>query len=211
MPLVIPAKPDFERDAVASAWQDRGGDVLRLDRFWELPPSLARSEVTLYGNDTFCLVVTEKLSLDLLAPDDHLLASAPDNLLRRRVEVRHLADLNPSDFPLFVKPAIPKQFRSAVYSSRHALESECRGLPASTECLVFEVVSFLAEARASRWMASFEPAASTKAKAASTTPPNALNGSSWPSNSPGLASSTSDALAATLGFCSNSMPHGVLA
>lgn len=35
--LLVPAKPDVERDAVADAWVDAGGTVLRIDRFWTRP------------------------------------------------------------------------------------------------------------------------------------------------------------------------------
>jgi hypothetical protein len=82
--LVIPAKRDPERDSVAEVWRDAGGDVERLDRFWEPPEHLQRSRVRLYGNDTFCLVVAQKLNLTLISPDDKVLASAPDFLKRTR-------------------------------------------------------------------------------------------------------------------------------
>src|SRR5690606_11387377 len=148
MRLIIPAKPDLERDAVADAWEKRGGEIVRLDRFWEVPPDLPASEVALYGNDTFCLVVAEKFRVNLLSPDDRLLATAPRHLLNRDVRLKRLADLTPADFPVFVKPAIPKQFRGAVYPSQEALVAECKGLAGSTDVLVSEIVSFQAEARA---------------------------------------------------------------
>jgi len=146
--LVIPAKPDVERDSIARAWVDAGGDVERLDRFWDPPSHLDRNRVRLYGNDTFCLVVAQKLNLKLLSPDERVLLSAPQNLVRRRVRGERLAALEPSEFPTFVKPTIPKQFRAAVYGSLVELQLECRGLHEGTEVLVSEVVRLVAEARA---------------------------------------------------------------
>ena len=46
--LVIPEKPDVERDEVARVWQENGGQVLSLGRFWE-PPLLDPTQVRLYG------------------------------------------------------------------------------------------------------------------------------------------------------------------
>jgi hypothetical protein len=146
--LVTPSKPDVERDAVAQAWLDGGGTVERLDRFWEPPGYLDRNLVRLYGNDTFCLVVAQKLNLALLSPDERILASAPDFLVKRRVSLAQLAVLEPGVFPVFVKPVVPKQFRAAVYASLAELERECRGLEKNTEILVSDIVRLHAEARA---------------------------------------------------------------
>ena len=147
MLLIIPAKPDSERDAVAREWELRGGSVLRLDRFWEIPAEVDRTAAKLYGNDTFCLVVAQKLGLTLLAPDDGIIVSASPGLVRRTIALQSLAELGTSAFPLFVKPATPKQFRGAVYQSFQSLQLECSGLPDSTEVLVSEVIGFDAEAR----------------------------------------------------------------
>lgn len=144
--LVVPAKGDVERDAVCAQWQRHGGECLRLDRFWE-PPSLDVSTVRLYGPDTFCLVVAQKLRLGLLSPEDGLLASLGRDLLKRDVAQRTLDDVSQFDFPLFVKPVVPKVFRAAVYDSPDLLTKECRGLPPDTAILTSEPVRILAEAR----------------------------------------------------------------
>lgn len=146
MILVIPAKRDQERDAVAEAWARRAGVVERLDRFWE-PPPLDAHRVRLYGADTFCLVVAQKLGLDLLAPPDDLVRSVPPELLLRRVSVTTLAECLDEPFPQFVKPVVPKQFRASVWSDRAALERETQGLDPSTPVIQSEPVSIDAEAR----------------------------------------------------------------
>ena len=60
--LIIPEKADIERDAVADVWQEQGGKVLRLGKFWQ-PPELDPCKVHVYGNHTFCLVLQQKLKL----------------------------------------------------------------------------------------------------------------------------------------------------
>lgn len=73
---MIPDKPDIERDAVADVWSVTGSDVLRLGRFWD-PPALDLQRVRLYGGDSYCQVLAQKLGLMLMSPpDDWLLQLA---------------------------------------------------------------------------------------------------------------------------------------
>lgn len=144
--LVVPDKADIERDAVCQCWERRGGSVLRIGRFWD-PPTLDRSTIRLYGSDTFCLVLAQKLGLQLLSPDDSLLAGLHADLLKRDLREMSLAEALGSSYPRFVKPVIPKAFRAAVYGSLADVETECRGLEAATRVLVSEPVGIVAEAR----------------------------------------------------------------
>lgn len=145
--LVIPEKPDSERDAVALACQSGGGEVLKLGRFWE-PPMLEASRVRLYGNDTFCLVLAEKLGLELISPADDLLLHVGFDLLKRKVQSRELGSFSEHDFPAFVKSLVPKVFRSSIYQSIADLQLECAGLDATTSVISSEIVEIKAEARA---------------------------------------------------------------
>jgi hypothetical protein len=144
--LVVPDKPDIERDAVADAWERGGGTTLRLGRFWD-PPPLDATRVRVYGNDTFCLVLQQKLGLDLLSPADDLVLQAPAEALRRIVATTALSGTAALRYPLFAKSVIPKQIRSAVYASPDELAAACSGLEPATELLVSDVVRFEAEAR----------------------------------------------------------------
>jgi hypothetical protein len=144
--LLIPAKTDTERDAVARAWEEAGGSVLRLDRFWE-PPEVERSRVRLYGNDTFCLVVAQKLGLELVSPPDELLVTVDEAWLKRALHATTLERVASEPFPRFIKPLVPKLFRASVYPSPAELEVECRGLGGETAVLSSEVVELEAEAR----------------------------------------------------------------
>jgi hypothetical protein len=146
--LVIPAKLDEEREAVARVWLDAGGEVERLERFWELPSHLERDRVRLYGNDTFCLVIAQKLDLTLVSPNEQILALAPQFLLKRTVWVERLQTLRHDSFPIFVKPVVPKQFRAGIYNSLDELTQECQGLESITEVLLSDIVTLQAEARA---------------------------------------------------------------
>ncbi len=144
--LLVPEKGDVERDAVAAAWLTGGGKVLRLDRFWE-PPELDTAHVRLYGNHTFCLVLAEKLGLDLISPADDWLAHVPNDWLKRSIRLYKLSDVPETIFPAFIKPVVPKTFRAAIYEQRHDLLSECRGLSPDAEIIASEIVAFASEAR----------------------------------------------------------------
>jgi hypothetical protein len=144
--LLIPEKYDAERAAVAAAWEGAGGSVLALGRFWE-PPALDPARVRCYGNDTFCLVVAQKLGLELVSPPDDYLALLPPSLLKRRLVFIPLETALAGPFPSFVKPAIPKQFGARVFRTSAELVEETRGLPPETTVILAEVLEIEAEVR----------------------------------------------------------------
>ncbi len=145
--LLIPDKPDCERDAIAAVWQHLGGQVLRLGRFWD-PPPLDPVRVRVYGSDSFCLVLQQKIGFPLISPPDDLLLTIHPDHLKRRVTKRSLGDASGLDYPAFIKSAIPKLFTSRIYKSHAALLAQVSGLEISTEIIVSEVVHFTREARA---------------------------------------------------------------
>ena len=145
--LCIPAKSDSERDAVAAAWKVRGGEVVALDRFWD-PPPLEREKVRLYGNDTFCLVVAQKLGLTLISPPDDLLLQLGPSVACRAIKAQTLSQGLQGPFPTFIKPLVPKVFRAAIYGDAEALRTETTGLVLDTPVLNSEIVTFESEARA---------------------------------------------------------------
>lgn len=145
--LVISDKADVERDVVAESWTRAGGDVLRLGRFWD-PPALDPSTTRVYGADSFCQVLAQKLGLSLLSPPDDLLLHLPATVTKRTLSRVLVSDIASLAYPVFVKSMIPKLIRSRVYESADALAIECRGLEPETELLGSEIVSLVAEARA---------------------------------------------------------------
>jgi hypothetical protein len=144
--LVIPEKADPERDAVARVWEEGHGSVLRLGRFWD-PPAVDPRQVRVYGPDTFCLVLAEKLGLSLLCPPDDVLVSLSWRARQREIAGLTLAEAGRLVWPAFVKSAAPKILRSARYDSLQALQDEARGLPPDTPLLISELVRWSCEVR----------------------------------------------------------------
>ena len=143
--LLISDKPDVERDALADSFERRGGCVHRLGRFWA-PPVFDPATVRVYGADSFCLVLQQKFGFELCSPDDELLLHVPAEMLRRELRRSTLAEAGELQFPTFIKPVVPKQFRGAVYPNASALADECRGLPSNALIFVSEPVNLVAEA-----------------------------------------------------------------
>lgn len=144
--LLVPDKPDEERDALAAAFCRRGGVVHRIGRFWD-PPAFDPATVRVYGPDSFCLVLQQKLGFPLCSSEDDLLLRLPPEFLRRDLSRKTLGDALASTFPSFIKPVMPKQFRGAVYGSAEALAEECRGIQMDTPVFVAEPVKITAEVR----------------------------------------------------------------
>lgn len=121
--LLIPDKPDVERDAVARAFESCGSTVHCIARFWD-PPTFEASTVRVYGADTFCLVLQQKLGFTLCSPRDELLMEVPSQFLNRRITRQTLREVSSAHFPAFIKPVTPKQFRGAIYKSSEAVLAE---------------------------------------------------------------------------------------
>lgn len=144
--LLISDKSDPERDALADAFARRGGTVHRIGRFWD-PPAFDPATVRVYGADSFCLVLQQKLGFALCSPADDLLLQVPPRFLQRQVAKRTLQEAQSLRFPIFIKPVTPKQFRGAVYQSLDQFTQECRGLRPDSAVFVAEPVSLTAEVR----------------------------------------------------------------
>ncbi len=144
--LLISDKRDPERDALAETFARRGGTVHRIGRFWD-PPEFDPATVRVYGADSFCLVLQQKLGFALCSPVDDLLLQVPPRFLQRQLAKRSLSEARSSSFPAFIKPITPKQFRGAVYKSADEFTQECRGLPLNTAVFVAEPVTLTAEVR----------------------------------------------------------------
>ncbi|MCP4163014.1 MAG: ATP-grasp domain-containing protein [Deltaproteobacteria bacterium] len=145
--LIIPEKADIERDSVAIAWENMGGKVLRIGKFWQ-PPKLDPSNVHVYGNDTFCLVLQQKLGFNLISPTDDIFAKIKKKWLKRKITFLKLSDIKKLMFPTFLKSAVPKIFKASVYESLDEVKKECTKLPEETLIIQSEIVNWLNEARA---------------------------------------------------------------
>ena len=101
-----------------------------------------------YGNDTFCLVLQQKLCFNLISPPDDLLTGVDETWLKRKIRLLTLSDAKKLAFPTFLKSAVPKIFKASTYQTVDDLNQECTKLPDNTMVIHSEIVEFLSEARA---------------------------------------------------------------
>jgi hypothetical protein len=71
----------------------------------------------------------EGASFDTGVSSDELLLSVPARFLNRQITRRTLGETPSANFPAFIKPVMPKQFRGAGYESSAAVGAECRACP----------------------------------------------------------------------------------
>ncbi len=145
--LLVPEKTDVEREEVVKTWQHLGGSIHRLGRFWEKPTGLEGKQIAIYGNDTFANVVAQVFGVQLVSPDDSLIARLSQQWTKRQISIKTLSELREVDFPRFVKPVIPKQFKAKVYQRLEELSAEAYGLDVQSQVLFSEIVEIKAEAR----------------------------------------------------------------
>lgn len=146
--LFVPKHPDSERDALCAEWIAAGGTVQRLDKFWKKPEVDPNANITIYGNDTFVLVVAEVLEAALLSPNDEMILTIDDKWLKRDVDYYYLKNAKEIDFPLFVKPATPKLFKADFYDNLEALEEVTKGMDGEEMLLLSDYIDIELEVRA---------------------------------------------------------------
>lgn len=145
--LIIPDKPDPERDTLAEKWQACYGEFLKVGKFW-IKPDTNGLPVALYGNDSFCLVLAQILGLEMVSPRDEMIAELNQQFTKRNITILSLAETDRLTFPIFVKPVTPKIFKAKVYSSAEDLHSVTEGIKPEEKILASEIVEITKEARA---------------------------------------------------------------
>lgn len=146
--LLIPEKTDIEFEEVWAAWTENGGRIRRLGKYWIRDEELARQPIAIYGNQTFALVLAQIYHVTLLAPDDTLIARLSKEWTKRDIRLKQISDINAADFPVFIKPVIPKIFLAGIFQSLAAFELTTKGLQATEPVLVSGIVADIeAEAR----------------------------------------------------------------
>lgn len=144
--LLIPDKKDIERDAIANIWEQRGGKVLRIGKFW-IKPETNNKRVSIYGNDTFCLVLAQILGIKLLMPKDELIATADKSFLKRKITIETIKEINTIDFPKFIKPVTPKLFNASVFNSVNDLKIISKGIKENEKIICSEIIKVEKEVR----------------------------------------------------------------
>ena len=146
--LLIPEKTDVEFEQVVAAYTKRGGRIKRLGKYWVRDEELATEQIAIYGNQAFALVLAQIYELELLSPDDTLITRLEHTWTKRTVELKQIDDIQENDFPVFIKPVIPKMFLAGVFQHIADFKKSTEGLPDTEEILVSTIINNIeAEAR----------------------------------------------------------------
>ncbi|SKC99269.1 protein of unknown function [Chitinophaga ginsengisegetis] len=147
--LLIPEKTDNEFEQIFATWTDSGGTIRRLGKYWVKDEVLTKQPIAIYGNQTFALVLAQIYNVDLLSPDDTLIARLENKWIRRHIELKQVGQVVENDFPVFIKPVVPKIFTAGIFQTISDFRQITTGLPDNEEILVSSVVDEIqAEARA---------------------------------------------------------------
>lgn len=145
--LLIPEKLDPERTAVAQAWTIQGGEVMSIGQFW-IKPNTQNKRVTIYGPDTFSLVLAQVLDLSLISPKDEELALVEWPFVQRNIHIVAVKDVATGSFPCFLKPVVPKQFAAQIVSSLSDAQEIIQGLDEQELLLCSTIILIEKEVRA---------------------------------------------------------------
>lgn len=146
--LLIPDKADAERDSLAEVWKNNGGEVKRIGKFWEQQSIDPNKRITIYGTDTFSLILAQTLDLQLIEPEDELISQLDFNWVKRSVDLLKISDLTASVFPIFIKSVKPKAFKAMVYPDFNSFIHETKGIEKSEKIIRSSVIAIESEVRA---------------------------------------------------------------
>ena len=102
--LLIPDKKDVERERLAKVWENAGGEVKRIGKFW-IKPEIGNKRVSIYGYDSFCLVLAQILEIEMEMVKDEWIANLPFKYLKRQIEIKSINEIEAIEFPKFIKPS----------------------------------------------------------------------------------------------------------
>lgn len=146
--LLIPEKTDSEFEYVFDTWTKSGGAIRRLGKYWIKDEELAKQKIAIYGNQTFAFVLAQIYHVDLISPDDTLIARLNQEWTKRTLNVKQIGQISESDFPVFIKPVIPKIFIATIFQTIADFSEATKGLQETEEALVSNIVcNIKAEAR----------------------------------------------------------------
>ncbi len=146
--LLIPEKTDVEFEQVFKIWTDNGGEIRRLGKYWLKDESLNGQKIAIYGNQTFSLVLAQIYNVELISPNDKDIAKLDAIWTKRKIEIKTISDVIETDFPIFIKPVIPKSFIASIFSTLEDFENATMGLEKTEELMTSTIVSDIrAEAR----------------------------------------------------------------
>lgn len=144
--LLIPAKADVEVDAIAKAWAARKGQVRRIGKFW-IKPIIEDQKVSIYGYDSFCLVLAQLLDIKMLMPKDELIAALNYAYVKRKLQIETIAELSQIQFPKFVKSVTPKLFQAQVFDTKDKLLNVINDISTEEKLIISEPINIEKEVR----------------------------------------------------------------
>ncbi|MBC9914950.1 ATP-grasp domain-containing protein [Chitinophaga varians] len=139
--LLMPEKTDVELEAVAAAWESRGGEVRRLGKYWVRDETIAGRPVAVYGNQAFAFVLAQLYGAELLSPDDTLITRLGARWRKRTISLREAGALREADFPVFVKPVVPKIFRPGIFDTLADFREALGTLPPEEAVMMSSIVT----------------------------------------------------------------------
>ncbi|MBV7532905.1 ATP-grasp domain-containing protein [Chitinophaga sp. sic0106] len=138
--LLIPEKTDAEFEQIFSTWTNNGGQIKRLRKYWIKDENLTKQPIAIYGNQAFAFVLAQIYNVGLLSPDDTLIARLEKEWIKRKVAIKQIGRVLESDFPVFIKPVIPKIFTAGIFKNMADFKQATDGLQATEEILVSEII-----------------------------------------------------------------------
>ena len=146
--LLISDKADIERDSIAESWKNNGGEIKRIGKFWEQPNIDQEKRITIYGIDTFSLVLAQVLGIKLIEPKDELISELDFKWIKRKIEILEITGIDKSLFPIFIKPVKPKTFKSSVYNDFDSFIKETTGIELNEQVIKSNIIKIESEVRA---------------------------------------------------------------
>ncbi len=146
--LLIPEKIDIEFEQVFITWTKNNGEIKKLGKYWIKDESLINKKIAIYGNQTFALVLSQIYNVELISPNDKIIANLDMIWLKRNVEIKTITEINENHFPIFIKPVIPKLFLATIFKTLNDFKSATLGLNPLEEVIISSIVYDInAEAR----------------------------------------------------------------
>lgn len=146
--LLIPEKTDEEFDSLFDTWAAQGGIIKKLGKYWIRDEALVGAPITIYGNQTFALILAQIYHVELLSPDDALMATIRPTWTKRKIQCLTKDEAEYISYPVFIKPVIPKLFLASIFPDYNSLLLATQGLAGHELLLVSVIVGdIIAEAR----------------------------------------------------------------
>lgn len=144
--LLIPDKKDQERDRLAEVWKNKGGEVKRIGKFW-IKPEVENKKISIYGYDSFCLVLAQLLEIKMLMPKDEIIAELENKFIKRKIEIKKIKEISEIKFPKFLKPVTPKLFKAEIFHNKEELKSKIHDIEETERLICSEIITVSKEVR----------------------------------------------------------------